>query len=99
MVGVNGIVNVPEPSNVRKAEAPAPRQDVAAANKNADGIAISREAQAAAEAVQAARQDSPGAEVRAERIAEAKHNLEQGTHRVQEVVKLVAARMAKQIVL
>ena len=99
MVGVNGIVNVPEPSNVRKAEAQAPRRDVTAANKSADGFAISREAQAAAEAAQAMRLESPGAEVRAERVAEAKHNLEQGTHRVQEVVKLVAARMAKQLVL
>lgn len=99
MVGVNGIVNVPEPSNVRKAEAAVPRKDAATANKAADGIAISREGQAAAEAVQAMRQDSLGAEVRAERIAEAKRNLEQGTHRVQEVVKLVAARMAKQLVL
>ncbi len=99
MVGVNGIVNVPEPSNVRKAEAQAPRKDVVVANAATDGVDISREAQAAAVAVQVVRLDSPGAEVRAERVAEAKRNLEQGTHRVQEVVKLVAARMAKQLVL
>ena len=99
MVGVNGIVNVPEPSNVRKAEAPAPRNGGVAANVAADGFDISREAKAAAEAVQAMRLDAPGAEVRAERVAQAKRNLQQGAHRVQEVVKLVAARMSKQLVL
>jgi len=99
MLGVNGIANMPEPSNVRKAEVSAPQKDVAAASTAADGVDISREAQAAAGAVQAARQDSPAEEVRAERVAEAKRNLEQGTHRVQEIVKLVAARMAKQLAL
>ncbi len=54
---------------------------------------------AAAQAVQAARLQSPGEDVRAERVAEAKRNLELGAHRVQEVVKLVAARMTKQLVL
>ena len=98
MVGVNGIVSVPEPSNVRKTEASAPRTDGAAARGAADGVKISREAHVAAEAVQAARVDSAGAQIRAERVEQAKRNLEQGAHRVQEVVKLVAARMANQLV-
>ncbi len=66
---------------------------------NADDVDISPEARAAAQAVQAARLQSPGEDVRAERVAEAKRNLELGAHRVQEVVKLVAARMTKQLVL
>jgi len=99
MVGVNGIVAVPEPSNVRKAEASAPLRDAVAASPAADGVDISPEAQAAAQAAQAARLQSPGEDVRDERVAEAKRNLEQGAHRVQEVVKLVAARMTKQLVL
>ena len=99
MVGVNGIPGVPEPSTVRKAEATAPVRQAPVAAQAADGVEISLEAQATARAAQAARLQSPGDDVRAERVAEAKRNLEQGTHRVQEVVKLVAARMAKQLVL
>ncbi len=99
MVGVNGIVAVPEPSNVRKAEAAAPPRDVVAASPAADDVDISPEARAAAQAVQAALLQSPGEDVPAERVAEAKRNLELGAHRVQEVVKLVAARMTKQLVL
>ncbi|HPJ98437.1 MAG TPA: flagellar biosynthesis anti-sigma factor FlgM [Candidatus Hydrogenedentes bacterium] len=99
MVGVNGIPGVPEPSTVRKAEAAAPVRQAPAGVPAADGVEISLEAQAAARAVQAERLQAAGEDVRAERVAEAKRNLEQGAHRVQEVVKLVAARMTKQLVL
>lgn len=55
---------------------------------------ISPEAQGIAQFAQIVREDTEAARLRAERLAEIRERLEQGTYRVQEVVRLVAERIA-----
>ena len=90
MVGIQGISGIREPASAHPAE---DRRKAAVQRDEAphDGVEISPEAQRAAEAVQLL--GHVQSEVRAERIAEAKENLEQGTYRLQEVLLRVAARI------
>jgi hypothetical protein len=60
-----------------------------------DAVGLSGEAQAVAQAVQQSFVSVSLSEIRSERVAEAKLNLEQGAHRVQELIKLVAGRLTK----
>ena len=94
MVGIQRIGGVAEPANSKQAGA---KEKVGAAkNKTVnadDGLTISREAQEAASAAQIAAADTRS-EIHADKIAQAKKNLEQNTYKVQEIVEHVAARIA-----
>ena len=92
MVGIQGIAGVPEPvggARVRgRSNAPAP-----SIGPSTDGIEISPQAaQASAAATRATEGQS---EVRLERVAEARQRIEDGAHRLQEVVLHVAARLSR----
>ena len=94
MAGIQGITGVPEPvggSRVQgRSRAPAP-----STGPETDGIEISPQAaQAAAAATHLAPTDGQS-EIRQERVAEARQRLEEGTHRLQEVVLNIAARLSK----
>ena len=92
MFGVNGIGGIPEPANAQEGGARVRKAD-AARDQSKDEIAISSEAQAAARASQAVHK----AELRAQKIARAKENIAQGTYRVQDVVRQVAAVISQYI--
>lgn len=93
MAGIQGIAGVPEPlggSRVQgRSKAPAP-----STGPEPDGLQISPQAAQAAAAAHVAATDGHS-EIRQERIAEARQQLEKGTHRLQEVVLDVAARLSK----
>ncbi len=93
MVGIHGISGIRQPVETKRADdrdKQVETQDMALR----DGVEISQEAQRAAEAERLLGQVEKTNEVRAERIAQAKENLEQGTYKVQEVVLQVAARIS-----
>jgi anti-sigma28 factor (negative regulator of flagellin synthesis) len=60
-------------------------------------VAFSAEGQEASEVAQLAQRVAQESEVRAEMVAEAKQNLEEGTHRMQDVVRFVAARLTRYV--
>lgn len=99
MVGIFGIGGGPVRANdVEQAQsratreaAPAPKKPQTSADK--DALAASDVARFAGLANMAA----SDADIRAERVAEAQRNIEQGIHRIQEVVQIVAARISRYI--
>ena len=95
MVGIQGIAGVPEPvggARVQgRSKTPAP-----STGPSTDGLDISPQAaQAATAAATRAAATDGQSEVREERVAEARQRLEEGTHRLQEVVLDVASRLSK----
>ncbi|MCL4218823.1 MAG: flagellar biosynthesis anti-sigma factor FlgM [Candidatus Hydrogenedentes bacterium] len=97
MVAVTGIGGLPEPANtldVKKSErtvplAPKPQ------DAERDDVAISEDAERAAEAARLSRIAAAERErQREERLAEAKRRIEEGTYRIQEVVSVVAQRIS-----
>ncbi len=90
MVGIQGIAGVPEPvggARVQgRSKAPEP-----STGPNTDGLDISSQAVQAA----AAAATDGQIEIREERVAEARQRIEEGTHRLQEVVLAVASRLSK----
>jgi anti-sigma28 factor (negative regulator of flagellin synthesis) len=102
MVGIYGISGIPEPANTTSEPTREKRNQVQAevlSSTEQDHIVLSAEAQqasAAARFVEAAKAKSE--EIRAERIAEARKQLEEGTYKLQEVVLAVAARVSRFLV-
>jgi len=99
MVGIYGITGIPEPATTTpepaRGKRPAVRADEASSVEQ-DQIVLSPEAHqasAAARFVEAAKARSE--EIRAERITEARKQLEEGAYRIQEVVLAVAARVSQ----
>ena len=94
MVGIQGIGSVSGPVGAvhvqGRSKSPAPLT-----GPSTDGLDISAQAaQAAASATRAAAAEGQS-EIREERVAEARQRIEEGTHRLQEVVLDVAARLSK----
>ncbi len=94
MVGIQGISGVPEPTGPRPAPGrgtPPPTSD----STPTDGTSFSPEASKAAQ-VQSLISSAEGqSDLRVEKVAEAKANIEQGTHKLQEAVLQVAARVSQ----
>jgi hypothetical protein len=93
MVGLNGIGSAPEPANTTQPGARGTRE-AARTVLERDGVKLSTEAKDMSEAVRLANTHPTSAEIRAEQIAQARHRLEQGAHRIQSFVRVVAARMS-----
>ncbi len=92
MVGIQGIGGTSGPANAKQVSGRS-RAHTAAAPPAKDGIEFSGEAQQASQ-VARFKELSPGDVIREDRVAQAKQNLEQGIHRVQEVLLQVANRLA-----
>ncbi len=90
MAGIQGIAGVPEPvggTRVQgRSKAPAP-----STGPSTDGLDISPQAAQAASVSAASGQSA----IREDRVAEARQRIEEGTHRLQEVVLDVAARLSR----
>lgn len=98
MVGIYGVTGIPEPPasiHSEPARGRRPQTLSVDSNQDSDQITFSPEAQEASEAakfIEAAKERSE--EIRAERIAAARKQLEEGTYRLQQVVLVVAARVS-----
>ena len=99
MIGMQGVTGVGEPANARRAEERAPRPAAQAAATTDDDVQISPEAHRAVEVRRLLELTGAQSEIRAERVAEARQNLEQGTYRLQEVVLQAAARISASVTL
>ena len=96
MVGIKGITGLPEPAperptNVRDRK-PAPSAETA---QTKDDVLISNEAQAAAAVMRSMQIAKSEPDIRAERVAAAKQNIERGDYKRPEVVARVAERISK----
>lgn len=96
MVGVHGVGGVPEPAPERPVNTRDKRRDEAAAStsREADDVLISSEAQAAAKLaslVALAKQ----ADIRQDRVDQAKQALDAGDYKKPEVVSELAQRISK----
>lgn len=96
MVGIQGIGKTPEPANARQVQTKVePSGEFSAGAK--DGIELSARAIQAAKITRLEREQAGHSEIREARVAEAKQNLRDGVHRVQEAVLQVAGRIEQQI--
>lgn len=96
MVGIQGIGGVPEPKPERPAEIRDRKaRDEAAPVKSEDGVVISSEAQAAASLSRLVQAANAEADIRADKVAEAKAALERGDYKNPEIVAQVAQRISK----
>jgi flagellar biosynthesis anti-sigma factor FlgM len=96
MVGMNGIIGVPGPANTSQPKA---RGSVSGSRGSLarDSVDFSSQAQEASRTAQLLEQARAESEVRAERVAKAKENIENGTYKMQGVVRIVASRVSKYI--
>ena len=96
MVGIPSIAGIPEPANPSGPLKPGGRTDKSKPAGTTDGVDFSAAAQSASAVARLLedRQDATSQEVRAERIAQARENIEQGIHQVNDVVRIVAARLS-----
>lgn len=99
MVGVQGIAGLPEPNKPERSagtrdNAKAPSTDEAA-SANSDGVAISGEAQAAAQVADTLKVAANQPDIRADRVAAAKEAIERGDYKKPEIVAAVAQQIDK----
>ena len=97
MVSIQGIGGIPEPGNSKPTQKRGGHDDVKTSRVTDDGVEISAQATQAAKAAQVVAQTNATSEIREERIAQAKENIEQGAYKLQEVVLAVASRISKYI--
>jgi len=98
MVGIQQIGGIVEPTGASRAQKRDRKVD---ANQRAgeDQVAISSEARAAAIVQRLVENAGNEQGVRAEEVARARENLQQGTYKVQRIVLQVAARIAPYVAL
>jgi anti-sigma28 factor (negative regulator of flagellin synthesis) len=96
MVGLNGIAGVPQPANTNRPKA---RGNVTGAEGRVarDSIEFSNLAQKASQTAQMLERARAESEVRAAQVAKAKQSIENGTYKMQGVIRIVAARVSKYI--
>jgi hypothetical protein len=96
MVAVKGLGGIPEPQPERLAKLREGKtRDVAKAERTKDDVLISSEAQAAASVARTIQVAKDESEIRADRVAAARENMERGDYRKPEVVAKVAERISK----
>jgi len=96
MIGVKGIGGVPEPANSNQAGARAKSTgDRQTSIFVRDEVQLSEEALAVSRLTELVEQaEERNADIHAEKVAELRARLEQGSHQVNEVVRFVAARVS-----
>lgn len=93
MVPIAGIGNAAEPLETRQTRSRAQRGAADTPPASTDGIAFSEESLKAASAAKAAAQSDTQANIRKERIEQARENIAKGVYQMQDVVEQVAARL------
>ena len=94
MIGIQGIGNVPEPTGPKQTPGRA-KETENAKKPSADDVLISSAAERAADADIILQQSGEMSDARQQRIEEARRNIEEGTYKVQDVVRQVAARLTQ----
>jgi len=101
MVGIQGLGGVPEPKSGGPAKARNERDGVVrdgsatSAASSGDDVSISSEARAAAEAGRLTALAKSQDDIRADRVEQAKQNIEKGLYKDPEVVAKVAEKLLK----
>lgn len=94
MIGIQGIGGVPEPTGPKQTPG-RPKEPEKTAPSAGDDVLISDAAEKAASADVILQQSGEMSDVRQERIDQARQSIEDGTYKVQDVVRQVAARLTK----
>jgi hypothetical protein len=98
MIGFNGIGGLSDAANPSPSTGRARRFDERpVVTDTKDAVEFSSEAAEAAQVVRLASNGQTNDELRAARIEQARENLQNGTHKIQEVVEIVAARITEYI--
>ncbi len=96
MIGIQGFGAVQEPSGSKQGPGRTKESDKAPTLPVSDGVTISPQAaEAAAVTTSVVAEAAATNEVRQERIEQAKESIEQGTYKVQDVVRQVASRLTR----
>lgn len=96
MAGINGVGGIPEPIPVRPANTRDRKGDVQSTSSTSrDGVAISSQAQEAAEVARLAQSSGASSDVRAERVTAARESLDRGDYKRQDIIEEVAKRISK----
>jgi flagellar biosynthesis anti-sigma factor FlgM len=95
MIGIQGITAVPESTGPRQGSGKVKNPEKTVTARASDGVSISPEAEQAAGTNVAVHQAIAENEVRQEKVEQAKQSIEQGTYKVQDVVRQVASRLTK----
>ncbi|MBX7258564.1 MAG: flagellar biosynthesis anti-sigma factor FlgM [Candidatus Hydrogenedentes bacterium] len=95
MAGILGITANPEPANVIQPSGRGVQGTPGKTTQVSDELSVSPEAEKAATAARLLADSNKESEIRAELIEKARKNIEEGTHRVQQVVLIVASRVSK----
>ena len=97
MAIINGLGGVQEPVTNRLNTTRDRKRDEVAAGSTQDDVQISSEAQEAATVGRLVQVAKSSSDVRADRVAAAKQNLEQGTYKDHDVLREVARNLLKYI--
>jgi anti-sigma28 factor (negative regulator of flagellin synthesis) len=95
MVGVRGVGGVPEPAPGRPAEARERKRAESTDAPAQDGVRISPEAKQAAEAARMTEVARQEPDIRADRVAAAREQLERGEYKRADIVAKVAERISR----
>ena len=96
MVGMYGILGVPGPASTSQPRVRGRLNDTSSSAPQ-DRVLFSSQAQEASRAAQILEQSSAKSAARAEQVAKAKQSIENGTYKMQGVVRIVAARVSKYV--
>lgn len=94
MIGIQGLGNVPEPTGPKQTSGRARAQEKVEAPVT-DDVLISAAAEKAADADVILQQSGEMNDVREQRIEQARQNIQDGTYKVNDVVRQVAARLTR----
>lgn len=95
MTGITGVGNLNELQVARpvKDSRGLPAVETATAKTTADGVTISEAGQTAAEVARYIRESASESEIRQELVDSAKQNIEEGRHKVEEVLHAVVSAL------
>ena len=95
MAGIQGITGIPEPVQERPASIRDRKRDELLTTASADQVGFSSEAQEAATAAQFVEVAKSSTDVRSDRVAAAKQNIENGSYKQTEILQQLARNLLK----
>ncbi len=95
MAGIQGISGIPEPVQERPASIRDRKRDESLTTTSSDQVGFSSAAQEAATAAQYVQVAKSSTDVRADRVAAAKQNIENGSYKQPEILQQLAQNLMK----
>ena len=96
MVGLNAIGGVPVPANTNASRMSSGRGNVVT-ESTGDLVTLSQQSRAASRLAQVVEQAKAQNAVREQQVSQARAKVEDGTYKMQEMVRIVAARVSRYI--